>query len=388
MRVLISGLMTLAVVAAGCDDGDDGGETPTPDAGAAPVLNVATYNAGLATGFVDYAAERAVPVAQALSGLDLDIVCLQEVWAAADRQAVEAAAAYPHTFNIAPDPGMCAGSACGQAETDDLVACVEPACSEVPPDMLVGCATDNCGDQVNALSPSCITCISQNIGKDLDEMLAACGPDAGARGCYAYDGSFGTDILSRYPLADTDALVFESSLNRRAVLYAKATGTPFGDVHVFCTHLTANLSQVPYPGDAGSWGAEQAIQIEAMRAFVDSKAGADGNVVVMGDMNCGPGVDGKAAAELLENYQALAAGFGVSFPTQADADCTFCGDNPLVGGVDRDHSVLLDHILTRGFAGASATASRILDGSLTIQVDGMPVDSAYSDHYGLKARIE
>ncbi|MEZ4466462.1 MAG: hypothetical protein R3F43_18930 [bacterium] len=283
---------------------------------------------------------------------------------------------------------MCEGSACGAEETDNLVQCVEPACSEVPPDMLVGCATDNCGDQVNALSPSCITCISMNIGKTLDEMVDACGPDAGARGCYAYEGSFGTDILSRFPLADTDALVFESSLNRRAVLYAKATGTPFGDVHVFCTHLTANLSQVPYPGDAGSWGAEQAAQITAMRAFIDQKAGADGNVVVLGDMNCGPGVEGKAEAELVENYQALIPGFDVSWPTQADADCTFCGDNPLVGGVDRSHSVLLDHILTRGFGEAAATASRIMDGPLTLDVDGMQVPSAYSDHYGLKVRIE
>ncbi|MEZ4466463.1 MAG: hypothetical protein R3F43_18935 [bacterium] len=44
------------------------------DAGAPAALTVATYNAGLAEGFVDYAAQRATPVAQALAGLDLDIV--------------------------------------------------------------------------------------------------------------------------------------------------------------------------------------------------------------------------------------------------------------------------------------------------------------------------
>lgn len=395
MRAFVSVLLMTALGLPGCDDADDGkagaDASVTPDTGGtAPILRVGTYNAGLAHGFVDYADERVAAVGPAVAALDLDVLCMQEVWEPADRQAIEAAVAanLPNTFNIPADPGECAGAACQEQETADLVACVEPACSEVPPAMLVGCATDNCGDQVNALSAPCITCISMNIGKSLDEMLEVCGPDAGARGCYAYEGSFGTDILSRYPLTEKQSLVFDSSLNRRAVLYAKATGTAFGDVHVFCTHLTANLSAVPYPGMFGSWGAEQAAQITQMRAFIDEKAGADGKVVVLGDFNCGPAVPNQAEAELVENYEALIPGFNPTYPTQADTECTFCGDNPLVSGVDREHSVLLDHILLRGFGDAGVTASRILDQAIMLESNGMTVDAALSDHYGLQAVIQ
>ena len=167
-------------------------------------------------------------------------------------------------------------------------------------------------------------------------------------------------------------------------LYAKAA-TDLGDVHVFCTHLTANLSMVPYRGSFASWEAEQLAQIEAMRAFVDEKAGS-GQVVVMGDFNCGPESAG-AEAELPANFTALTAGYDTTFAT-ADAPCTFCGDNPLVGGVDRDHSVLLDHVLLRGFTGKTTTSARIIDQAITLEVDGMSVDSAVSDHYGVQVEIK
>jgi len=389
MRLLISAaLATFAFT--GCDD-DDPAETAdagqTPDSGTpAPSLTVATYNAGLARGFVDYADQRAALIGPAVAAIDLDIVCLQEVWEVGDRQAIEAAlrSEMPHTFSIPADAGECMGMGCMEEETNNLVACVEPACGELPPDMLIGCATENCGDQVNALSADCLECVGSNVGKSLDEMLAACGPEATARTCYAYEGSFGTDIVSRYPLSDTDSLVFESTLNRRAVIYAKAA-TDLGDVHVFCTHLTANLSMVPYRGSFASWEAEQAAQIEAMRAFIDAKAG-DGQVVLMGDFNNGPQTAG-AEAELLANFTALSAGYDTTFAT-ADAPCTFCGDNPLVGGVDRDHSVLLDHVLLRGFTGKTTTSARIIDQAITLEVDGMSVDSAVSDHYGVQVEIK
>ena len=45
-----------------------------------PSAVVVTYNVGLARGFVDYADQRAEPVAAAVAALDADVVCLQEVW--------------------------------------------------------------------------------------------------------------------------------------------------------------------------------------------------------------------------------------------------------------------------------------------------------------------
>jgi peroxiredoxin len=45
--------------------------------------------------------------------------------------------------------------------------------------------------------------------------------------------------------------------------------------------------------------------------------------------------------------------------------------------------VLIDHILYRSFTGTT-DASRILDGPLTVTVNDTPVETAYSDHFGVQ----
>lgn len=389
MRIGLVGGMALTLMAFGCDDGDDN-SNPVPEEQPAP-LTVATYNAGIARGFVNYAGPRVGAVATAFGAIDVDVLCLQEVWDVADREAIEAGIGLPHTYNIPADVGECEPTSCTDAEVDPLVTCYEPSCADAPPGTIVDCANEFCPDQVNALSGPCISCIASALTDEatLDDLVTACGPDGEAQGCYAYDGSFGTDIVSRYPLADTDALVFESSLNRRAVLYARVTGTPQGDVHVFCTHLSAVFENIPHPGEAdgGSWEAEQRTQINEMRAWVDQKAG-DGKVVLMGDFNTGPAVGDAVLAEVPENYELLVEGYDATYTAQADAACTFCGDNGLVTGVDRDKSVLLDHVLIRGFGDASTQGEIILDQAITLDIEGMSVPASLSDHYGVQVLIE
>lgn len=56
---------------------------------------------------------------------------------------------------------------------------------------------------------------------------------------------------------------------------------------IVCTHLTAGLSHVPYPG-RGSWLEEQTWQIDELLAFIDRKALGTTPIVVVGDLNCGP----------------------------------------------------------------------------------------------------
>jgi hypothetical protein len=71
--------------AVGCGDeteGNNGANNGEPG----PQASFATYNAGLARGFVDYAGARTQPVADAVARLDSDVVCLQEVWLYEDEQ--------------------------------------------------------------------------------------------------------------------------------------------------------------------------------------------------------------------------------------------------------------------------------------------------------------
>jgi len=348
-------------------------------------LVVGTYNAGLAPGYVPYAAERAPEVVSGLAAQDLDVLCVQEVWRPEDVAALEAGTkgSWPTAFFLAPNPGDTGGDepACTGTELDPLQACAEAECAGVPVDQIAGCVLDKCPDEFAAISSGCSTCLAAHIGASFADIRLAC--TTGSGGAYAFGGSFGVGLLTRERVVTQAVHVFESTYNRRAVLYARLDTAGLGQVDVFCTHLSAIFSNIPYPKE-GSWAEEQRAQIDKLHAFVQEKTGGKGTTLVLGDTNCGP-AKGGASAEAPENYQALVApDYDDPFATSANAACTFCSDNPLVGA--GTPSVLIDHVLVRGFDGG-VTTQRILDGKVAIDVGGEPVETPRSDHYGLEATL-
>ena len=373
-------LLGLAVAGLGCDDSDEG---TTP-------LVLGTYNGGIARNFVDYAEERIAPMTAHLGEHSFDALCVQEFWAQPEQTALTAAFSdMPHTFMLEPMPECPADApeaACTDEEMDPLQACLEAQCADETPETLVGCATTNCAAEVGGLSGGCLGCVSSNLGGTIEEIRGAC--TGGDQACWAYGGAFGTMILSKHAIAESEARVFDSSLNRRAALYAKLTDTPMGEVHVFCTHLSAVFADIPYPGEEGTWETEQRAQIDGLRAFIDEKA-PQGQMVVMGDFNCGPelpNIEGEAAA----NYDALVEGYAVRYAERDDAECTFCSTNSLVhaDSADDSHSVLLDHILLRGFPDdMTISTDRFMDESFQLDLDSGPIEAHYSDHFGVETTI-
>jgi endonuclease/exonuclease/phosphatase family metal-dependent hydrolase len=347
-------------------------------------LTVATYNAGLAVSFVSYAEERAPQIIADFPADTLDVICMQEVWEQRfwDQLTASVASTHPHTFRRPNEMETGGTTGCEPGELDALEACVVANCPGATPDTLVDCALDMCGPEVEGLPTPCLNCLINNVSLgDLDMIRAACEGEGG--GSYAYEGSFGTGILSRYALAETDSLLLESTANRRAVLYARIPETPQGEIHFFCTHLTANLSSVPYTGTAAGWPEEQAAQIAALLAYAADKTGGTGKWILAGDLNNGPALPG-ITAELPDNYAMWSAG-GLRnlFAEQADVSCTFCDDNPLNLGTMGGEGGLIDHILLSADV-PNGTGRRFLDGTIDI-VDsgGATVTTAYSDHYGL-----
>ncbi len=351
-----------------------------------PSMEVATYNAGLALGFVDYTDERQPLITDALSAETADMLCAQELWRQADWDAVTAAAAstWPHTYRLDDAQEVRAGG-CDMGELADAEVCVNLHCAGVGADMLADCALDNCGAELAMLTSECIMCITATVGRgDVAVIRELCEGDAGTP-VYAYDGSFGTGILSRLPLEETDSLVFPSTINRRAVLYARVT-SDIGPVHFFCTHLTSNLSSVPYAGIYASWEEENVAQIEAMIAYIDTKTGGSGQVILAGDLNTGPAGPGFIA-ELPANYEAFsAAGFSNPYATQPDVACTYCDDNPLNLGTMGGDGGLIDHVLLRGID-LPTRGEQFMRDSITLSYEGMSRPAAFSDHYGLRLRI-
>jgi endonuclease/exonuclease/phosphatase family metal-dependent hydrolase len=356
------------------------GEPTTPTEGTPEPFTVASFNAGLATGFVPGADSRLPAIADALAAVDADVVCLQEVWTPEQVAAIEAAVgdAFPHRHF--PAPSQSADATCAAGDLDALLTCLTDNCDTTCVDDVPDCAFAACGVSFLLLPKDCMRCAMANVGNDPAAVADLC---VSAPVEYAYDGSFGTGILSKKPLADVEEHVFASTSNRRGVTHATIdAGVP---VDVYCTHLTAVFDTIPYPRDEGGWMVEQLEQVDELLSFMD-ETGGDHRVLI-GDLNTGPALpDAGIVAEALESYQALQDG-GLSSPyVELDGRCTFCASNPILAAVGETDDVLIDHVLTTGMTASAAT--RILDGE--ISADSCSVDlstSALSDHYGIQVTL-
>jgi endonuclease/exonuclease/phosphatase family metal-dependent hydrolase len=364
-------------------DGEAADTADTPETGAP--IRLVTFNAGLARGFVDLAEERVDPVVAAVADLDADVVAVQEVWEPGDVRRIRSAASdagFDHAEFLDPSPETSGEPACPGGELDDIEACVRANCADVPTAGLADCVLSNCGAEYGELCESCQSCLAAHVGQPLEAVLESC---TGGAAAYAYGGAFGVGLLSRLPVEEADHVVLDSSLNRRAVQYARIDAGRLGDLHVFSTHLSAVFTDIPHPGD-GSWEAEQARQIRRLLRLVEETVPAGDPVVVMGDLNTGPPA-GDMPGEVAENYRLLAdAGFESPYLDEGDPACTYCADNPLVGGADDDTSVVIDHVLVRNLDG-SVSAERVLDDEITVDRNGDELRTRLSDHYGVVLTI-
>lgn len=391
-------LIIVMSVLVACSSGGGGSEDVVVDTGpTARSLTVATYNAGLAMGYVDYGPEREPLIGPALADLDVDVICLQEIWNQTSIDSVMAGAktVFPHHYYEITDAGETGGEpACTEDGTNELKACVMDKCAGIDPSTLGSCALDFCAVEFGSVQPKdCLSCITSNIGlaeaaatvdDAIDAIIGACLEGAG--GGYTYEGRNGVLILSRHPLAGKEFLRFESSLNVRVLLHAVAEVPDFGDVDVFCTHLTAFMTGIPYLGDFESWEKEQAQQIDALLPWVAEKEDPDTPTTVLGDMNCGPQKGDDILPSFPDNYgKFTAAGLTGPYVDEADTPCTWCAnENPLTGGIDRiiDH-VFFDNVPKSG----TFEAVRIMDDPVTLSVGGDDIDSRYSDHYGAQVTL-
>lgn len=348
-------------------------------------VTLVTYNAGLATGFVDAAVERTVPTSEAVAALGADVICVQEVWSPEQAQAMTDAATdagYAEAVFMAPQvPADTGTPACPDGEIDDLVACAQDSCGDMCVDDLVDCVFDSCALDFLRLDDTCQECVMAEVGNDPEAIRSTC--EAHSPG-YAYGASFGIGLLSKSPLTSVDEVVFDSTTNRRGALHA-VVDSPVGELDVYCTHLSAVFAVIPYPKPEGSWAEEQGAQIDALVSWVDGSSTAD-LAVVMGDFNTGPAFAG-GVEEVPDSWAKLAAtGWATPYAEQAAPACTFCADNPLNAGGDGE-SVLIDHIFVAGEFTGDAAPSRVLDGSLDTTSCGAPLAAAYSDHYGVQVTL-
>ncbi len=359
----------------------DAGEPP-------PRLRVATWNVGLAPGDIALADERLKPAAKAIAELDVDLVCLQEVWRQDDWDSIAEAAieSLPAQIHRLPD-ARCA--ACSPVELDALAACLAESCASAIDDALVSCALSSCGGEVEVLSGGCAGCLvgAATNGRKLEEVAAACvGADPGqAAPSYLYDCGFDTGILTSLEVETSETRVLDSYLLRAAVDHARVV-SELGPVDVFCTHLASSVAELEYQGSYGDWNGEQAHQIDQLLDFVASKNGGERPALLLGDLNNGPALEraGLAAVRPTHYARLLDAGFENPYAAQDDVACTAGCPDDTFSEAGRE-TKLIDHVLVRGLQ--SANGRRIMTEPTTIDVDGESMTTSLSDHYGLSVTI-
>lgn len=343
----LAGVLTL-----GCGDGAS--------------IRVMTFNTGLAPGDVPLVEERVAAVAAALAESESDVLCLQEFFRTADLEAVLAAGDYSgvvHHPDADDEP-----TGCEEGELEPVADCVAAQCPGACGTALLECAVDQC-DALD-LSSGCVSCALDAAGC-VDEVRAQCADGGGVGYLYpAYD----TAILSRVPILESESRVLDSTLVHAAADFARLD-TEIGELDVYCVHLTSSIGRFEYEGEFGSWEGERAHQLEQVLAFTAERS-AGRPFVVAGDLNAALG-----SAELLRFAE---AGFGsVGTRGGESLPCTICPDNTF-----RDEGTAsrrVDHVLIS--QGLEGSAHRIFADPVTLTVDGSPVQSSLSDHYGIEANV-
>lgn len=363
-------------------------ETRATPAPTSDLLNVATFNAGLASGDIPYVDERAPLVADELSraSSDLGVLCVQEYWRSEDWQALTAklGAALSNTVRLPAEP---TALTCTPEELAPLRDCVARECEGKCGGDLGDCAVEFCSPEFGPVSAACASCLTVRVSAGdcldaaQDSCLAAQG-DGGTGAAYLYGGAYDTGLLLRGKPSEVDSLVLDSYLVRSAVHYARVV-TNVGQTSVFCVHLASDVPPFSYRGKYGSWEGEHAHQVEQLVDYVAGKTGGRGAIVLLGDFNAGPAV-GNIAGELPDDYsRLLAAGFTDPYVAAGSPECTICPENSLAGSSARRQ--LIDHILVRNLTGVE---HRFMTDPIDLSLDGGNAQTDYSDHYGLRATLQ
>ncbi len=392
-------------------------------------LRVDTFNVGLAGAFVPNEAARRPAVIAAMADLPSDVVCLQEVWTQADKDALGAAARarFPHQYSaqhsldtavthdidpgcmVPPEPttAPCAADPMVQMTFAAGVACIAQNCSTMPGSEMgrttsTACAQASCFSSVAGLLTGvgaamqaglrCYGCFVPNLPTEtLSSIRTTC--TTNPRGGLAFGGQSSTMILSRYPLSDTETLVMPGTWNRRVITRATVTLPSGSRVGVYCNHLTPVFEGVAFPytgrhgcgeiGPAG-WSREQRAQAERLVAEVRRREGSTGRAVILGDFNTGPrnaAGQPELTDEAPENFTYLGQQFTLATPSGYVPQCTYCPDNANNPGAQ---PTWIDHVFLHNFpAGATRSTVRTFT-EATVEVPGQATRVPLSDHYGVR----
>jgi len=356
-------------------------------------LTITTWNLGLAHSYVRYASQRIPHIIEALKNHDTDVLCVQELWNKEDIDTIKNALKDTYAYNfVMPFKQKKAGQvpACSPYRLfgpHSAGLCLLSKCMKKTGDEFTDCVLNTCGKAIERLKKKdriCAEAFFAQVGKSMVKGVLTVLNPFKRTGLFTYEGSNGLAIFSKYPLTDVTGFSMdnESTVSRRSVLYANVKKDNQNH-HVACTHLSANLFNVPYTGTFESWVDESYHQAMMMTAMVEDKAGTE-PIFLAGDFNC--------------SFEDLSAGMEAEAPKTCShfisegyfskmleqAECTFCADNTLVlDAWEKDK--MIDHIFAKNVDTSNLATQVIMKDLVTIKDEaGVDIMSNMSDHFGVK----
>ncbi len=344
-------------------------------------------------------AVRRQPLQQAIAKLNGDVACITEVWSEADKDAIVAAAHSTYTYsarkamdlttpiddatdqngNTPPTPTTppC-GDAQSKADLEAYLGCVQHNCAVKADDptshvedQAASCIASNCPVEAITLesdSPRGWDCGLVNFfGRaSFADTQTACESNPLAR--YAFSGTNGILLLSRYPIDGTPDFISLGATDFRVTLMRAPVAIDVNTkVDAYCivttTPAPASLTR-PYVGDYGGYGGpgrtcasdsdcltkygetcdlagtktcqiasdqewrnELLLQVGKVANHVAQLSGATKRrAIVLGDWYTGPQL-GTLTALNVESYNALTALLPLAVSQGYNPLCTYCADN-------------------------------------------------------------
>ncbi|XP_062615524.1 uncharacterized protein LOC134277224 [Saccostrea cucullata] len=340
-----------------------------------------TYNAAL-LGSIPNKEERGDYIATNIGHTDPDIICLQEVWLKRDVELLTSTNQhrYPY-FYSAVDTESSSKPPCANISLISVFfkilanGCTKHATSAGK----AQCATEKTG--VMNLPQRCISCLAIASTNDFSfsNLLRDC--------VVTTQGEVnlpGLVVLSKRPMLNPIVKYFLPSTKKTAYRgYIHFQDEKVGDIA--CTHLTPLLGPIYIEPNLQGIFEGYADQNFFETITLDYDLSSSLRVVIMGDLNCGPGIPEKNIEEECEKsyYHFTLAGYTSPYVERVGL-CTYCKDNALaLTQYDKtDLSInnnIIDHIFVRGVSVV------FIQRVLTEYVPSLPYTP--SDHYGVQATV-
>jgi hypothetical protein len=226
------------------------------------------------------------------------------------------------------------------------------------------------------------------------------------RARFNYRGGNGVVVLSKYPVGTPEMWVLPSTQWRTIVVRAPITLPDGPPLDVYCTALTAPLTDCalrPYTGDYGNgqtcekgWAEENLLQSKKLVDYLSKHAGATKRrSVILSELYAGRGYDDGTndviTAQYLPSYDTVRNALGLGVPLGYTPRCTRCADNPIVtapGATPTGISSWTSQILLSQIAVPSVKATSIILDEAVVDYDagyGKPIP--LSTFYGIRSVV-